>query len=56
MNVLKSTSSSYVQNMIENKVLMSYLHGCFLLVMMTPDSGLFLKYCTIDLSRILFGN
>ena len=43
MNVLKSTSSSYVQNMIENMVLTSYLDRCFLLVM-TPDSSLFLKY------------
>ena len=43
MNVLKSTSSSYVQNMIENMVLTSYLDRCFLLVV-TPDSGLFLRY------------
>ena len=43
MNVLKSISSSYVQNMIENMVLTSYLDTCFLLVM-TPDSSLFLKY------------
>ena len=43
MNVLKSTSSSYVQNMTENMVFTSYLDRCFLLVM-TPDSSLFLKY------------
>ena len=33
MNPLKSTSSSYVQNMIENMVLTSYLDRCFVLVM-----------------------
>ena len=43
MNVLKRTSSSYVQNIIENMILTSYLDRCFLLVM-TPDSSLFLKY------------
>ena len=30
MNVLKNTSSSYVQNMIENLILMSYLDKSYL--------------------------
>ena len=41
--ILKINSVSYVQNMIENMILTTYLDRCFLLVM-NPDSSLFSKY------------
>ena len=50
MDVLKNTSSSYLQNMIENMILTSYLDRCFLLVM-TLDSSLFLKYHLAHIPR-----